>query len=218
MGKNVFIFFFVKREKNKMIVTFQKFWNQYGWDVIIYGTLMVLVVLWLYHLFMEKEGTYSFSSFQDIMDSVGSRESEKPVAIPRKWNSSGSSSKGEEICRQFLEYLYQKPFPKVRPLFLKNPKTKCLLELDCYNEELKIAVEYNGAQHYYYNPMMHNHRKENFEEQLYRDQLKQELCHENSVHLIIVPYDVDRDKISEFLYDALSQRHLLPPPPTTPSE
>src|SRR6056297_1974570 len=45
-------------------------------------------------------------------------------------------SKGEKICRYFLEEIYQKPFPSTYPAFLRNPKTGVPLELDGYNEEL----------------------------------------------------------------------------------
>ena len=57
-------------------------------------------------------------------------------------------SKGEQKCKETLEKIYGKEFLCVRPDFLRNPETNRKLELDCYNEELKLAVEYNGIQHY----------------------------------------------------------------------
>lgn len=57
------------------------------------------------------------------------------------------TSAGEEATRQWFEKRFKKPFPKARPSFLKY-KRKANLELDGYNEELKIAFEYNGKQHY----------------------------------------------------------------------
>ena len=39
-------------------------------------------------------------------------------------------------------------FSPIRPNFLVDPQTNYKLELDGYNEELNIAFEYNGIQHY----------------------------------------------------------------------
>ena len=66
-------------------------------------------------------------------------------------------SKGEKECRKVLENLFNKPFSKSRPDFLRNPVTggNFNLELDCYNQELSLAVEYNGIQHYKYVPYFH---------------------------------------------------------------
>jgi len=107
-------------------------------------------------------------------------------------------SKGEKACRKFMEDYYGVEFKNTRPSFLVNPKTKRKLELDVYNEELKIAVEYNGIQHYEYTPYFHK-SKEDFENQKYRDKIKAKLCKQNGIHLIVVKYDVPIDEIPEYL-------------------
>ena len=56
----------------------------------------------------------------------------------------------EYICRNFLNRIFKKPFIKVRNIY--NPVTHQYLELDCYNEELGLAIEYNGQQHVEYSP------------------------------------------------------------------
>jgi hypothetical protein len=43
-----------------------------------------------------------------------------------------------------LEILTGYRFKSVRPGWLENPLTGRNLELDCYNEYLKLALEYNG--------------------------------------------------------------------------
>lgn len=94
------------------------------------------------------------------------------------------ASKGEFVCRQTLEYIYGKPFPKAYPDWLINPKTGRKLELDGYNEELGIAFEYHGAQHYqadhYFN------RNGNYADQVNRDITKVDLCDDNGVYLITI--------------------------------
>lgn len=98
-------------------------------------------------------------------------------------------SKGETLCKKAIEDIYKKPFYCVRPDFLKNPETGRNLELDLYNDELKIAVEYNGAQHYLFPNRLHSDYEE-FLGQIRRDKLKVDLCDENGIYLITVPYNV----------------------------
>ncbi|AOC55174.1 hypothetical protein LCDVSa090R [Lymphocystis disease virus 3] len=99
------------------------------------------------------------------------------------------SSKGEMICKQTVEKLTGKSFVKTRPKFLLNKVTGRNLELDCYNAELKLAVEYNGEQHYKYKPFFHKTIGE-FRELKYRDLLKQIMCKEADITLITVPYTI----------------------------
>jgi hypothetical protein len=54
---------------------------------------------------------------------------------------------GEGACRTVLEYVFGKPFPKVRLKDMQSEKGKPL-EFDCYNEKLKIALEHQGMHHY----------------------------------------------------------------------
>ena len=107
-------------------------------------------------------------------------------------------SKGEQKCREVLEEMYKKPFTSVRPNFLKNPETGKNLELDCYNDELKIGLEYNGIQHYKW-PNFTNQTKEQFVQQLRRDKYKDEVCTANGIYLIKVPYNVPVNKIKEYI-------------------
>lgn len=59
------------------------------------------------------------------------------------------------------------------------------LELDFYIEELGIAFEVQGAQHYQYVPFFHK-SKEDFEKRKLHDQEKRDLCFGNGVRLIEV--------------------------------
>ena len=108
-------------------------------------------------------------------------------------------SKGEKICRQTMEKIYGLPFKNMRPKWLKNPETNRNLELDCYNEKLKLAVEYNGQQHYKYPSGFSGQTYEDFLNQQKRDKLKKEICEQNGVYLIVVPYNVPHDMIPTFI-------------------
>ena len=58
-----------------------------------------------------------------------------------------SSGRTEKLCREIFERVFNRKFPKQRPAFLEG------LELDGYCEELRMAFEYNGIQHYEMNPI-----------------------------------------------------------------
>lgn len=116
---------------------------------------------------------------------------------------SSSSSRGENECRRCIEKLTGRKFPKMRPDFLKNDVTLSNLELDCYCDELKLAVEYNGQQHYAYIPHFHS-SKDAFYNVKYRDDMKRRLCESNGIDLIVVPYTVPEDEIEEYITDRLN--------------
>lgn len=112
------------------------------------------------------------------------------------WCTDCNFRKSERQCRGIIEYISSKPFAKDHPAWLDG------LELDGYNEELKIALEYNGIQHYEIVPGWHrppNHKEldptaldvamqTKFEAQQERDNRKTKLCAENGVTLITVSY------------------------------
>jgi hypothetical protein len=110
-----------------------------------------------------------------------------------------------------MESIYGVPFSTIRPSWLLNPETGENLELDCYNEELKIAVEYNGEQHYKW-PNFTNQTREQFINQVRHDMFKSNLCDRNGVYLIIVPYNVSYESITNYIIAQLPEtirKHLL---------
>lgn len=110
-----------------------------------------------------------------------------------------SESRGEKICRETLQKIYGQPFIRIRPDFLKNPKTGRNLELDCYNEKLRIAVEYNGAKSHY-----------NDERQIENDKYKKSVCKKMGITFITVPFTVPEKQIEIYLTYKLQRRGLLP--------
>jgi hypothetical protein len=105
----------------------------------------------------------------------------------------------EEVTRLvFQEYFPGKKFPNRRPGWL------CGLELDGYCEELKLAFEYNGIQHYQYVPHFHE-TLQKFETQQKNDLLTIERCVEKGIRLIIVPYTIKTHKIRSFVHEGLAK-------------
>lgn len=96
----------------------------------------------------------------------------------------------EQQCRAILESLYPGyKFPSTRPDWLINPKTGKSLELDGYCEELKLAFEYNGEQHYIYPNKFHKSVRE-FLDYKRRDIIKRKLCDLHGVYLLVIPYTI----------------------------
>lgn len=124
----------------------------------------------------------------------------RPSSNPR---TAKFKSRGERLCCQTMERIYGVPFVTVRPNWLLND-TGRPLELDCYNEDLQLAVEYNGEQHYKW-PNFTNQSYEEFLAQLGRDQLKVKLCDRNGVYLITVPYNIPYENIPAYITSHLPE-------------
>ena len=120
-------------------------------------------------------------------------------------------SKLESVCRQLLERMYGAKFRRIRPQWLLNEDTQHPLEIDCYNEDLKLGLEANGEQHYvtglYCDPEALSAIQD-------RDRKKARMCEKLGIHLIVVPYTVKLQDIQKFILTSL-QKANRPPPPNT---
>jgi len=103
-----------------------------------------------------------------------------------------SKSLGEELtCQALKELLNETHIEKnIRPKFLTNPKTGRCLEIDCWSEKYQIGAEYNGIHHYEF-PSIFCKTEEDFEDQIYRDEIKRELADINNTPIITIPCTVD---------------------------
>jgi hypothetical protein len=97
------------------------------------------------------------------------------------WCPKCNLSTGEEICRIYFELVFKVKFPKTRPSFLRSRKYPSGLELDGYNEELGIAFEHQGIQHY--KPLTFFGGVKAYRELVARDEFKRRLCAKNNVVL-----------------------------------
>lgn len=95
--------------------------------------------------------------------------------------------KKETLCREIIENLVGKPFPKKRPDFMRLGEGRGqTLELDGYNEELQVAFEYDGEQHYL--ACSNWGGQPRLDKQLERDAIKDQKCFENRIKLLRIPY------------------------------
>jgi hypothetical protein len=105
-----------------------------------------------------------------------------------------------------LEYLFDKPFIKIRPEWLKN-KDGNNLEIDCYNEELKLCIEYNGKQHYEFVPFFHKSTAD-FEKIKNSDKIKEEKCIKKGLIFIKIPYTVKTENICKYIAEKCKENKI----------
>jgi hypothetical protein len=177
-----------------MFESIKKLWNTNGFEIIFTLCLIFIAIFALTRI--GKKGSWASSYTYDPHHSRVPKNT-GPKRGPKE-------SSGERECRRVLQKIFNKPFKNQRPNFLQNPVTggRFNLELDCYEESLKLAVEYNGQQHYKYIPYFHKN-KEAFYNQMYRDDMKRRICRENRVNLIEVPNTVKVGDIEGFIHQKL---------------
>lgn len=168
----------------------REIWDEKGFEIILGLCIAFFLILFIYGKLTGKTGTWNKSYYYDNNKKY---KSNKRRFIPK-------DSKGELECRRVLQQIFNKPFNKARPDFLRNPVTggNFNLELDCFNPELKLACEYQGRQHYEYLPFFHRN-KDAFLNSKYRDDMKRRICKEKGITLIEVPYIINEEDIEEYL-------------------
>lgn len=186
----------------------REYWHRNGWYILIVLLLLTFLILFLVNYFTEHENHGASVTWNDIYEHilwVLFRPVDNPRPVRRQQQRVVACSRGEQACKSFVEFYFQKPFGKTRPDFLRNPVTGENLELDLYNEDLKLAVEYNGAQHYQFNSFMHKNSRDRFQNQQYRDLIKKDLCQKAGITLVVVPYTIPNDQIGAFLFEELKR-------------
>lgn len=170
------------------IYRIRRLWNKYGFELLLLGTIIFIIGYWFFYTRNLDYGTWSTE--------YKYHQSQKRKHSPPK------CSKGEAECRRVLENYFNAPFLNQRPSYLINPMTGRALEIDCYNEKLRLGCEYHGRQHFEYTPFMHKSR-EAFQNQKYRDQIKINKCRKLGITLIVVPYTIPIESIERYIIDKL---------------
>jgi len=122
------------------------------------------------------------------------------------WCTVCGGSYGEAVTREFFEKLFKEPFPRKRPSWLNG------LELDGFSQNLKIAFEHQGEQHYRPTWIANNTQVLSIQK---NDITKAQVCKEMNVTLFIIPQLGTYTKIGN-LYTLLQSQHpslILPPSP-----
>ena len=159
-------------------------WKKHRSTCIIVGALFILGII--YFFFNGNVGSFT-----------------KQFEFTFKPSRKECKKKHEHRCREILEDIYYPhKFPSSRPNFLKNPSTGKNLEIDCYNHQLKIGLEYQGRQHTEYMPYFHRTRQD-FEYQLHKDKYKKMQCQRVGIKMIYVPHTVKYDDLFTYIQSQL---------------
>ena len=110
----------------------------------------------------------------------------------------------EAITRLSYLLITNKLCNKVRPKWIINPKTNRRLEIDIYDLDNKVCIEYNGAQHY--DPKKNQEQDGNT--QIFRDTVKRKCCKENNMELFEIPYCIEYNLIVVYLMFEIKKRKL----------
>ena len=112
----------------------------------------------------------------------------------------------ENLCRKIMKEIFNKEFIKYKNKNLRNQRQ---LELDCYNEELKINIEYDGIQHYEYPNIFYKTEKD-FINQQENDRIKDQWCRDNNILQIRVSYKYDtKEEIENYIKEQLKINNIL---------
>lgn len=110
--------------------------------------------------------------------------------------------KGNEKIYNFLKYYNISYIPEYS---IKGLKYKKALRFDAYLNNLNIAIEYDGIEHFEprdFGEKNYNKVLKNFEETKIRDNIKNEFCKNNNIKLIRIPY-WDYENIENILLEEL---------------
>jgi len=129
------------------------------------------------------------------------------ITVPRVILGGHRSNTEARIIR-VLEELTGKPFPQAHPAWLRDDGAR--LELDGYNRELGVALEFSGPLHTIW--MQNKESYARYFTRIRRDALKRVLCAKNGVHLIVVDVSFPPEYWRVYLEARLSDIGLLPRP------
>ncbi len=173
------------------------YYKEKEWEVYVIVCIIILLCIWFYNKIFNIKGTWT-TTF----------DWKKSCYTDKYECKQNQESIGEFKCRKFLNNYFKKSFKKIRNIH--NPVTNQFLELDCYNEELRLAIEYQGIQHYKYCQFFHKNI-DSFRNQQYRDELKRIYCKNLGITLIEVPYYIKEKDIDGYLYQKLIEYGYIYP-------
>lgn len=130
--------------------------------------------------------------------------------IAGSWCDKCGYGLSERLCRAVMEHLFAVKFPRCRPEWLRSA-AGARMELDGYNQDLALAFEYQGIQHYKAVLKFKSDSRKLAALQD-RDQLKANICASRNVTLLQIPYTVAHDGLEDFIRAGFQQYGKAPAP------
>jgi hypothetical protein len=169
----------------------KRYWEDNGFGVLAFLSVCLILVLFIYNWWTDKRGTYS------LRDKMRVEVMPKDSFFNYRQHTL-RDSKLELAVKYHVEEIFQRPFYKIRPNFLKNEATGRNLEIDLFNKDLMLAIEIQGVQHYKFSPKFHL-TEQHFIDQQKRDQMKALKCRQYGIKLVEIPYNVKERDLRVYL-------------------
>lgn len=165
-------------------------WN---WSWVNFDTMAILIIIVavIYCLVTRNKKKHKFRGLGESGFDFQQANWHRPLRRKKK-----KLYKNEEKCREIFQGIFQRPFPSIRPDWLKSPATKKNLEIDGFCPDIETPIgkglgfEYNGRQHSKYTPFFHRKGPQEFHYQCAKDDWKNAKCKELGIVLINIPHDV----------------------------
>jgi hypothetical protein len=181
------------------------YWSKDRMFFLLCLSIAFICILWIYNRYFCEEETVDTK--QQKQKQLQTLDDIVKIRYKRLLKRKRIQKKHEHRCREILENIYLQPFPTIRPDFLKFPKTNKNLELDMYNDQLKLAVEYDGCHHRKYTKFFHKSFQD-FLDQQERDKYKDQRCQELGITLIRIPDTIKYDNLEQYIKTKLSELNL----------
>jgi hypothetical protein len=184
-----------------MIGKLKDYWENNGFEFLAILCFSLIIILCIYNIIFKEKGTYSDISFHHFKNKKSNTNHMNNNDFEYMQHTP-NDSRLELQTKFLLEDIFKSPFYKIRPNFLRNEVTGYNLEIDLYNNDLKLGIEVQGNQHYKFTPFFHKN-KETFMLQRYRDEMKKEKCKKEGITLIEIPYSIGEKRLKKYLLDQL---------------
>jgi hypothetical protein len=177
------------------------YWKHNRMMFLLVLSLLFLLGYYIYANYIsENSESENKNAGEELLnETVKTTITKKRKTIPKKH---------ETRCRIIMENIFKSPFVSIRPDFLKYPKTGKNLELDVFNQDLMIALEYDGVHHRKYTEFFHK-SEQDFIDQQERDKYKEERCKELGITLIRVPDTVKYEDLEEYIKKELNKKGVF---------
>jgi len=121
-------------------------------------------------------------------------------------------TKSEQRVIDVLEKVCDAKFPTAHPQWLsfESGGRRKVLELDGYNERLKLALEFSGPLHTKWYPTQEPYEK--YFNRLINDQVKKKICVARGVDLIVVDMSLPREHLRNYILSRLFDLERGPQP------
>lgn len=152
---------------------------------------------------VKKDEVYvNSNTLINFVDQLGNEFKMTPKRVKRGDWSSAEKNYSENICRQIVEQIYKNKFPSTWSTIRRKNGNN--LQLDGYCEELKIAFEYQGEQHFFGWRGDKEKQQESLKNIRKLDDEKKHICKEKGMFLLEVNYYKSMKSIHDIVIQTIS--------------